>query len=169
MHETPRQLVWEKAPCLLRSCCVLGWVLYITAGGLDSWSCLTVSDLLDCKPSRLLCPWDFLGKNTGVGCHFLLQRIVPTQGSNPCLLHCCRILYRLSHQQLPDLQHSSPLILTKASRGGYHDSHCTDQRTEAQRCSCCPAVQGKPGVESGTGRRQGSVRPPSPGNVPGSP
>ena len=26
-----------------------------------------------CKPTRLLCPWDFLGKNTRVGCHFLLQ------------------------------------------------------------------------------------------------
>ena len=36
----------------------------------------------------LLCPWDFPGKGTGVGCHFLLQRIFPTQGSNPCLPHC---------------------------------------------------------------------------------
>ena len=35
---------------------------------------------------RLLCPWDFPAKNTGVGCHFLLQRIFPTKGSNPCLL-----------------------------------------------------------------------------------
>ena len=39
-------------------------------------------------PTRLLCPWDFPGKNTGVGCHFLHQRIFPTQGSNPHLLHC---------------------------------------------------------------------------------
>ena len=30
---------------------------------------------------------DFPGKNTGVGCHALLQGIFPTQGSNPCLLH----------------------------------------------------------------------------------
>ena len=37
-------------------------------------------------PARFFCPWDFPGKNTGVGCHFLLQRIFPTQGSNPCLL-----------------------------------------------------------------------------------
>ena len=35
---------------------------------------------------RLLCPWDFPGKDTGVGCHFLLQGIFPTQGSNLCLL-----------------------------------------------------------------------------------
>ena len=37
-------------------------------------------------PARLLCPWDFPSKNTGVGCHFLLQGIFPTQGSNPRLL-----------------------------------------------------------------------------------
>ena len=48
--------------------------------------------------TRLLCPWDFLGKSTGVGCHFLLQRIFPTQGSNPGLLHCRQTLYHLSHQ-----------------------------------------------------------------------
>ena len=35
---------------------------------------------------QLLCPWDFPGKNMGVGCHFLLQGIFPTQGANPCLL-----------------------------------------------------------------------------------
>ena len=53
-----------------------------------------------CEPmdTRLLCPWDFLGKGTGVGCHFLLQGIFPTQGSSPGLLHCKWILYQLSHQ-----------------------------------------------------------------------
>ena len=35
---------------------------------------------------RLPCPWDSPGKNTGVGCHFLLQGIFLTQGSNPGLL-----------------------------------------------------------------------------------
>ena len=42
------------------------------------------------QPVRLLCPWNSPGKNTGVGCHFLLQGIFLTQGSNPdllCLLH----------------------------------------------------------------------------------
>ena len=38
-------------------------------------------------PTRLLCPWDFPSKNTGVGCHALFQEIFPTQGSNPCLLY----------------------------------------------------------------------------------
>ena len=38
------------------------------------------------QPARLLCLWNFPGKNTGVGCHFLLQGIFPTQGLNPHLL-----------------------------------------------------------------------------------
>ena len=43
------------------------------------------------QPSRLLCPWAFPGENTGVGCHFLLQGIFLTQGSNPNFLHCRQI------------------------------------------------------------------------------
>ena len=55
--------------------------------------CSVVSDPLQphgLQPARLLCQWDFPGKNTGVGCHFFLQGIFLTQGSNPhllCLLH----------------------------------------------------------------------------------
>ena len=48
--------------------------------------------------TRFLNPWDFPGKNTGVGCHFLLQEIFPTQGLNPGLSHCRQTFYRLSHQ-----------------------------------------------------------------------
>ena len=44
---------------------------------------------------------DFPGKNTGMGCHFLLQQIFPTQGSNPGLLHCTQTLYCLSYQGIP--------------------------------------------------------------------
>ena len=47
---------------------------------------------------RLLRPQDFLGKSTGVGCHFLLSGLFPTQGSNPGLPHCRQTLYCLSHQ-----------------------------------------------------------------------
>ena len=50
------------------------------------------------QPTRLFRPWDFLGKDTGVGCHFLLQGIFPTQGSNLGLLHCSQILYWLSYK-----------------------------------------------------------------------
>ena len=50
---------------------------------------------------RLLCAWDSPGTNPGVGCHFLLQGIVPTQGLSLGLLHCRQILYCLSHQGSP--------------------------------------------------------------------
>ena len=56
-------------------------------------------------PTRLLCPWDFLGKNTGVGCHFLLQKIFLTQGLNSnllCLLRSRQILCPLSCQEAQD-------------------------------------------------------------------
>ena len=49
----------------------------------------------------LCSPWNSLGQNTGVGSLSLLQGIFPTQGSNPGLPHCRRILYQLSHQGSP--------------------------------------------------------------------
>ena len=55
-------------------------------------SCLTFYD------PRLLCQWDFPGKNPGMSRHSLFQGICPSQGSNPGLLHCRQILYHLSHQ-----------------------------------------------------------------------
>ena len=44
------------------------------------------------------CPWDSLGKNSRIGCHFLLQGIFLIQGSSPVLLHCRKLLQHLSHQ-----------------------------------------------------------------------
>ena len=52
-------------------------------------------------PARLLCPWDFPGKNTGVGSHVLLQGICPTQGSNLHLLHWQVDSLPPSHQGSP--------------------------------------------------------------------
>ena len=45
--------------------------------------------------------WYFLGKNTGVCSHALLQGIHPTQGLNLRLLNCRQIFYWLSHQEIP--------------------------------------------------------------------
>ena len=56
-----------------------------------------VSDSL--WPHELYSPWNSPGQNTGVGCLSLLQGIFPTQGLNPGLLHCRRILYQLSHKE----------------------------------------------------------------------
>ena len=58
-----------------------------------------------------LCPWDSLGKNTGVGCHALLQGIFLTQELNLGLLHCRQILYhwatREAHKNLYALLNES--------------------------------------------------------------
>ena len=70
---------------------------YFTAGegdNLDSVGCSVMSNSLQphgLYPARLLSPWGVSSRNTGVGCHFLLQGIFPTWGSNLhllCLLHC---------------------------------------------------------------------------------
>ena len=64
-------------------------------------SCSVMSDSLwprALQPARVLCPWNSSDKHTGLGCHSLLQGIIPTQGLNPGLLPCGQILYSLSHQ-----------------------------------------------------------------------
>ena len=70
--------------------------------GLCAQSCLTLCNPMDCIPP-VLCPWDFPGKNTGVGCHFLLQGIFPTQGSNIVSCTGRRILYWWTTREAPDL------------------------------------------------------------------
>ena len=52
--------------------------------GMCPQSCLALQPYR-LQPTRVLCPWNFPGNNTGVGCHFLLQG--KTQGSSPSLLH----------------------------------------------------------------------------------
>ena len=67
--------------------------LYQPTAGQMCVSCSVMSDSLQpcgLQPNRLLCPWDSPSENTGVGCHFLLQGIFPTQGSNSCLLRLLR-------------------------------------------------------------------------------
>ena len=70
------------------------------ASGFGLFSNSVVSDSLrpyGLWPARLPCPWDFPGKNTGVGCRFLLQGIFLTQGSNQDLTHYRQTLECLSH------------------------------------------------------------------------
>ena len=61
----------------------------------ESVSCSVMPDSLQphgLLPTRLLCPWDSPDKNTGVGCHSLLQGTFLTQGLNPGLPHCSQML-----------------------------------------------------------------------------
>ena len=59
-------------------------------------SCSVVSDSL--RPHGLYSPWNSPGQNTGVSSLSLLQGIFSTQGSDPGLFLCRRILYHLSHR-----------------------------------------------------------------------
>ena len=66
--------------------------------------CLTLWDPMDGSLPGSSVHGDSPGHNTAVGCHALLQGIVPTQGSNPALLHYREILYHLSQQRSPRIQ-----------------------------------------------------------------
>ena len=75
-------LVWLIFPYCLCVCSVVSASL---------WPC-------GLQPPRFLCPWDFPGKNTEVGCHFFLQGIFLTQGLDSYLLNWQADSLQLSHQ-----------------------------------------------------------------------
>ena len=83
---------------ILGSLCVLSMAWYMCACVRAQLLqlCPTLCDPMGFPLSR-----DFPGKNTGVGCHALLQGILQTQGSNSHLLHCRWVLYPLSHLGSP--------------------------------------------------------------------
>ena len=110
--------------CLLKMALSLQLHFSFTASNLDPkapmktlLSMLVLCDSLwahGLLPARLLRPWDFPGKNTGVGCHFLLQGIFLTQGSNTYLLH----LLHWQADSLP-LSHLGSHVKLLLPRGGY--------------------------------------------------
>ena len=67
----------------------------LSSSGVVSYSAMSNSLL---SMDRGAWPWNSPGKNTGVGCHFLLQVIFPTQRSDPDPLHCGQSLGCLSHR-----------------------------------------------------------------------
>ena len=78
------KLVTFPTPCPITSLLVCS---------ISHLSCPTLRDPTDCGPPGSSVHGDFPGKNTGVGCQFLLQGIFPTQGSKLGLLHCRQMLY----------------------------------------------------------------------------
>ena len=73
--------------------------LYTAGGNLSCCSCFGKESGSSSKISHS--PWNSPGHNIGVGSLSLLQKIFPTQGLNPGLLHCQQILYQLSHKGSP--------------------------------------------------------------------
>ena len=79
--------------------CPLSFLCAVFYEESESTSRSVVSDSL--LPHGLYSPWNSPGQYTGVGSLSLLQGIFPTQGSNPGLPHCRRILYQLTHKGSP--------------------------------------------------------------------
>ena len=77
--------------------CPEGLFVYRNTEVLVTQSCLTLWS------HGLYSPWNSPSQNTGVCSLSLLQRIFPTQASNPILPHCMWILYQLSHKGSPDI------------------------------------------------------------------
>ena len=77
------------------------------------WGLFMTPWIVSC--TKFLCPWDFQGKSTGVGCYFLLQGIFPTQGWNPGLSHCRQTLYHLNHQGRHEIGKISKTLALTAS------------------------------------------------------
>ena len=76
--------------------------IYLCCAVLSCSVVSTVFDPMECSPPGYSVHGDSPGRNTGVGCHALLQGIFPTQESNPHLLHYRQFVYHLSHQGSSD-------------------------------------------------------------------
>ena len=98
------------------------------------------------QPARLLCLWDSIGNNTGVGCHALLQGIFPPQGLNPCFL--CLLHWQAG--SLPPAPPGKPIQFLKLR--SWCPKHSCQRRHQlflvdcgpktAASLSCLPGVHG---------------------------
>ena len=124
MQQVLKLLIWLNCSRARACVCVCVCVCMCVCAK----SLLTLCNPMDCmQPTRLLCPWDSPGKNTGVSCHALLQGIFLTQGLNPRLSVSCIgkcVLYHLNHlgslliihnyTQIPSPAHSRQYLLEKS-------------------------------------------------------
>ena len=97
----------EHGSCKKQRCCVLSGYIVSNCRA-TPWTIAT----------RLLCPRDSPGKNTGVSCHFLLRGLSLTQGPNPCLLyllHWQMILYHCATWEAQNTNPSGPVSDLPAS------------------------------------------------------
>ena len=103
-------------------------------GESESESGSVVSDSL--RPRGLYSPWNSPGQNTGVDSLSLLQGIFPTQGSNPGLPRCRRILYQLSHKGSPPKK----AIIKPGARVAHMCRKCPPPHQNSGPGICIPAI-----------------------------
>ena len=102
----------ETDPCVGAHCCLVAKLR------------LTLLRLHGLQPTRLLCPWDSPGENTGVGCHAFLQGIFLAQGSNLHLLLCRHMLYHWATREAL----LEPVVTSYCDHRRIRDPHPQAQR-----------------------------------------
>ena len=110
-------LCWRKHCCW---CCLL------------AKSCLTLLQPHGLYPNRLLCPWDFPGKNFGVVCHFLFQGIFLIQGSDLRLSHCKRNLYHWATREAHEESIKIPKYITQSFKTMVSILICFSEKVESR-------------------------------------
>ena len=100
------------SPCVFVMVCVCVWSV--------AQSCLTLCNPMGCSPPGSSCLWNLLGKNTGVGYHFLLQGFFLTQGLNLCFLHWQADSLPLALPAKPSVMLHSTLIITLPPQRIHH-------------------------------------------------
>ena len=118
-------------------------------------------DLTDCNPPGSSVHGNFPSKNMGVGCHFLLQGIIPTQESNLCLLR----LLRRKADSLPP----SHLGIPKGIHMHGKKSQLWSDNTVAHKALCAPAACCLPGLVSWLSLWLTTVQPPKSPHCPSNP
>ena len=88
---------------------------YYIAAAKSLQSCPTLCDPMDHKPTRLLCPWDFPGRSTGVGCHCLLQ------------------LYSSKSNSMAYIRMNEPNTTHKINIMSQKDNHCDSTYIKGQK------------------------------------
>ena len=89
-------------------------------------SCPHLCDSMDCSPPRYTLSIGSSGKKTGVGCHVLLQGILPTLVPIPGLPHCRQILYCLKYQGSPCILEwvADPFSRKSSQLGSWTEVYC---------------------------------------------
>ena len=117
----------------------------------ESWNHIKKISLSDSlwpygpQPVRLLCPWDSEGKNNGVGCHALLQGILPTQELNPhllSLLHWQGFLYHWCHWEA----HKTSEPWFESQRNGILTKQWADHWTKSWKECLSPVLATHPNL-----------------------
>ena len=97
------------------------------------------------RPYGLYSPWNSPGQNSEVGSLSLLQGILPTQGSNPGLQHCRRILYQLSQREAQENWSGLPIpSLADPPNPGIESGNPALQ-VDSLPTELCVSMQGDPG------------------------